>query len=108
MNPAARTTRERTRVALIVITAVVSALGAIGILAAIYIPAMFGPLESHSDDLTTAAVGSVLSFPLVCALSVITSWLLWRKHRDTAACAVMVLPPLGMLILFIILLSLSY
>lgn len=101
-------THERTRIILIVMTAVVSALGVIGIVPATFVPSMFGSPESHGDGLTTAAVGTVVGFPVVCAVSVIGSWLLWRGRRDTAACVVMVAPPSVMLILFIILLALSY
>ncbi len=99
---------ERMRRVLVVLTAVISPLAAVSILPAIFLPGMLGLGQAHGDSLTTAAVVTVMSFPLVCAASIAGSWLLWRGNRVTAACATMVLPPLGILILLILMLWLSY
>lgn len=99
---------ERTRIILTVMTAVVSALGVIGIVPALFVPSMFGFPASRGDWLTSAAVGVVVGFPVICAASVAGSWLLWRARRHTAACAVIVAPAPVWLVLFTVLLWLSY
>ena len=101
-------TRERTRKVLMVLTAVVAGLGIVGMAPAVFVPSMFGFPDAHGDWLTSAAVVVVIGFPLVCAASIIASWLLWRGNRDTGAWICMVGPPSIMLGLFIILLWLSY
>ena len=99
---------DRMRRALVVLTAVISAMAAASVIPAIFLPGMFGLWEANGDGLTTAAVITVMSFPLVCTASIAGSWLLWRRSRVTAACAAMVLPPLGLLVSLILMLWLSY
>ena len=108
MKTTERTTHQRVRHILIVFTTIVAALGAVSLVPAVVVPDMFGPPATHGDALTTLAVIALMAFPLLCALSIASAWLLWRKDRDTAACAAMVLPPFSGLLLLIVLLWLSY
>lgn len=99
---------RRARIVFAILMAVVAALGVIGIVPAVSVPGMFGFPDPHGDWLTTAAVATVVGFPVICAASIIAAWVLWCRKRDTVAWACMITPPSVTLVLFIILLWLSY
>lgn len=52
-----------------------------GLLMAMFTPMMFDAPGSASNPLAWLMVGVVVSFPLLCALSVAGSWMAWRLTR---------------------------
>lgn len=70
---------------LIVTTLLFAIGGVLGIFPALFSPMMFDAPGSTQNPFTVALFLSVISFPVVCLLSIVVSWVLYALDRRRAA-----------------------
>jgi len=58
-----------------------------GLLMAMMSPMMFDAPGSESNPRVVAMFASVVSFPILCLVSILATWLTWRFTRDSPAAA---------------------
>jgi hypothetical protein len=83
---------ERTRQIVRSRTTLFALLGLLGILPALWSPMMLDSPQATRNPATVLLFLSVVTFPVICFLSVLTAWPLHRRGRYSAACWVAALP----------------
>jgi hypothetical protein len=82
--------------ALIILTVLASLGGLVGLLPAMFAPAMLASPGSGRNPATLALCGSVFTFPLFCLLAVGASWLFYAFDNEALALWAFALPGLSL------------
>jgi hypothetical protein len=88
---------KTTKVVLIVTTVLWLLAGLLGSVLAMFSVMMFDAPGSENNPGTIALFFSTSTFPLVCLLSIASSWILYRRQRFTIACWLACLPLLNVI-----------
>lgn len=75
------------------------ALGTVGVVPALFSVMMFDAPGSTTNPATIASAASVMSFPLVCGISVSLCWTRFREQRFAAAGWSTLLPLMNVVVL---------
>ncbi len=90
-------TQQRARTLLLVTTILAGAAGLVGIAAALMSFMMFDAPGSEKNPATIVLFLSVLTFPIVCAVSAVLAWVFYAFKKFSLACATSFLPAINLL-----------
>ncbi len=85
-------TQKPTRTCLIIATVLFSLGGLVGLLPALTSFFLFDAPGSDKNPATILLFCSAVTFPLLCLVSVVLSWILYARERFTASCWIAFLP----------------
>ncbi len=92
--------KDFTKVYLMITTGIFAAAGVLGFLPSMMAFMLFDAPGSENNPVIVTLFWAMVTFPVVCGLSVILSWYLYRVRQYFLACGVALLPLVNVIVGF--------